>query len=84
MIRVLLAKIFVWCLRKLRVSVMIGVEINAEQTCAPKFNSSFAWYTDLEGIGFRNWKECGFCSANNITGENIAAFQMTIKEQGED
>lgn len=88
MIRVLFAKIFVWCLRKLKVSVIIGANIKVkEKICFPKFNISFIWYTDLRGITLKNWKECGEISIDDVTGEHgetIIAYQCAIKGQGKD
>ena len=83
--KVFIAKIFVWFLRKLKISVMIGAEINAEEKiCTPKFNVSFVWYTNLKGMRFKDWKEYGFCGVRDLKGENVTAFQMTTKRQGED
>jgi hypothetical protein len=64
--KMIIGRILVWLLIKLKISVMIGVEINTkEQYCKSKWNKSIIGFSTLNGVGLLWWKRCFFCHVKN-------------------
>ena len=64
--KMIIASILTWMLGKLKISVMIGVEIDTKkQYCKPRYKKGITGLSNLNGIGFLGWNYCFFCRAEN-------------------
>lgn len=79
----IIGKLCIWILRKLKISVMLNVEINIDKKyCKPKYNLSETWYVYSKGIAFFEWDIVGHCTFEDLTpveGENSITAIMIRK-----
>ena len=60
--KMIIARILTWMLGKLKISVMLGVEIDTKkQYCKPRYKKGITGLSNLNGIGGLGWNYCFFC-----------------------